>query len=53
LTRGASVEEVAAVLGNSPAIVAKHYSQWVKARQDRLDSLLAATWQKPQLVRIK
>jgi integrase/recombinase XerD len=53
LTRGASVEEVAAVLGNSPAIVAKHYSQWVKARQDRLDSLLAATWQKPQLVRVK
>lgn len=52
LTRGASVEQVAAILGNSPAVVIKHYSQWIKSRQDALDTLLESTWQ-PQLVRVK
>jgi len=52
LAKGASVEDVAAVLGNSPAIVAKHYSQWIKSRQDRLDAIIQATW-KPGLVRVK
>jgi integrase len=40
LTKGASVEQVATILGNSPAIVAKHYSQWVRQRQEALDALL-------------
>ena len=52
LSKGATVEDVAAVLGNSPAVVMKHYSQWIKSRQDRLDSVIAQTWQ-PQLVRVK
>jgi site-specific recombinase XerD len=52
LVKGASVEDVAAILGNSPAIVAKHYSQWIKSRQDRLDAIVQATW-KPGLVRVK
>jgi site-specific recombinase XerD len=52
LSKGASVEDVAAVLGNSPAVVMKHYSQWIKSRQDRLDSVIAKTWTK-QLVRVK
>jgi integrase len=52
LSKGASVEDVAAILGNSPAVVMKHYSQWVKGRQDRLDAILASTWQ-PALVRVK
>lgn len=53
LMRGASVEDVAAILGNSPAVVMKHYSQWIKGRQDRLDAFLEKTWKKPALVRVK
>jgi integrase len=52
LVKGASVEDVAAILGNSPQIVQKHYSQFIKARQDRLDSIVAQTW-KPAIVRMK
>ena len=51
LSKGASVEEVAAILGNSPAIVSKHYSQWVAGRQHRLDQIVEKTW-KTQLVRV-
>jgi integrase len=53
LMKGASVEDVAAILGNSPAIVIKHYSQWIRGRQDRLDNFLQKTWAKPKLVRVK
>jgi len=53
LMKGASCEDVAAILGNSPAIVQKHYSQWIKGRQDRLDSILESTWEKPRLQRVK
>jgi len=52
LMKGASVEDVAAILGNSPAIVIKHYSQWIRGRQERLDAFLEQTWQ-PKLVRVK
>ena len=53
LMKGASVEDVAAILGNSPAIVIKHYSQWIRGRQDRLDAFLEKTWEQPKLVRVK
>lgn len=52
LSRGVSVENVAAILGNSPTIVVKHYSQWIRARQEVLDAALESTW-KPVLVRVK
>ncbi len=52
LTKGASVEDVAAILGNSPAVVMKHYSQFCRRRQDRLDDLISKTWKKT-LVRVK
>jgi integrase len=52
LTKGVSVENVAAILGNSPAIVMKHYSQWIRTRQDALDAALESTW-KPQLALVK
>ena len=52
LLKGASIEDVAAVLGNSPAIVAKHYSQWDQSRQKRLDEIVSQTW-KPTLIRVK
>jgi site-specific recombinase XerD len=41
LGSGASEQEVADILGNSPAIVRKHYAKWSKGRQDRIDSLMA------------
>ena len=54
LTKGATVEQVAAILGNSPAVVIKHYSQWIKSRQDNLDAFLQKTWAAhPQLMRAK
>jgi integrase/recombinase XerC len=40
LGRGASFEDVADILGNSPAIVRKHYGKWSAARQSRIDDLM-------------
>jgi len=40
LGRGASFEEVADILGNSPEIVRKHYGKWSVARQSRIDDLM-------------
>lgn len=42
LGMGASLEDVADILGNSPAIVRKHYAKWSRARQERIDSLMRA-----------
>jgi integrase len=40
LGRGATFEEVADILGNSPEIVRKHYGKWSPARQSRIDDLM-------------
>jgi site-specific recombinase XerD len=40
LGRGASFEDVADILGNSPQIVRKHYGKWSPARQSRIDDLM-------------
>jgi integrase len=40
LGRGASFEDVADILGNSPAIVRKHYAKWSPERQARIDELM-------------
>lgn len=40
LGRGASFEEVADILGNSPEIVRRHYGKWSVARQSRIDDLM-------------
>lgn len=40
LGKRASFEEVADVLGNSPAIVRKHYAKWSPERQSRIDELM-------------
>ena len=40
LGRGASFEEVANILGNSPEIVRRHYGKWSVARQSRTDALM-------------
>ncbi len=40
LGRGATEQEVADVLGISPAIVRKHYAKWSQARQNRIFDLM-------------
>ena len=40
LGNGASFEDVADILGNSPVIVRKHYAKWSPARQNRIDDLM-------------
>jgi integrase len=44
LLAGASVEDVATILGNTPQVVSKHYAPWVKERQVRLERLVRNSW---------
>jgi integrase/recombinase XerD len=45
LEKGVPMEEVSKLLGHtSIKTTEKHYSPWVTARQDRLDSLVVGTW---------
>ncbi|HKF48343.1 MAG TPA: tyrosine-type recombinase/integrase [Terracidiphilus sp.] len=44
LSKGVPVSEVAAILGNSPRIVEKHYSQWISTRQEAINRAVIATW---------
>jgi integrase/recombinase XerD len=47
LGKGAPIEEVSKALGHdSIRTTEKHYAKWVQARQDRLDSVIVATWDK-------
>jgi integrase len=41
LGKGASFEDIADVLGNSPEIARKHYAKWSPARQQRIDALMS------------
>ena len=53
LDAGSSVEDVALVLGNSQAIVAKYYSAFVQSRQERIDREIQKSWAVKKLVRVK
>ncbi len=44
LEMGGSVEEAADILGDSAAIIAKHYIKWSARRQARVTNLLARIW---------
>lgn len=44
LKRGVSLENVAALLGNTPRIAEKHYSPWVKSRQENLEREVKKAW---------
>ena len=45
LQKGVPLEEVSKLLGHeSIKTTEKYYAKWVKARQDRLDSLVVGTW---------
>jgi integrase len=45
LLAGNSMEDLAAILGNSVKIIEKHYSKWDKRRQKRLDESLSHMWE--------
>jgi hypothetical protein len=45
LEQGATFEQIADILGNSPAVVRKHYGKWSKGRQDNIDRLMFAHFQ--------
>jgi site-specific recombinase XerD len=52
LQKGVPLEEVSKLLGHeSIKTTEKHYAKWVKGRQDRLDSLVKATWAVPEPVK--
>jgi site-specific recombinase XerD len=44
LGRGATFEEIADILGNSPDVVRKHYAKWSVARQMRIDELMEGVY---------
>ena len=47
LEKGVPLEEVSKLLGHeSIKTTERHYAKWVKGRQDRLDSLVTASWEK-------
>lgn len=52
LTKGVPVETVAAILGNSPAVVIKHYSPFVASRQAALESAIRTVWNEPRKLRL-
>jgi site-specific recombinase XerD len=45
LEQGATFEQVADILGNSPEVVRKHYAKWSKGRQASIDRLMFAHFQ--------
>jgi integrase/recombinase XerD len=55
LAQGLTMEEVAALLGNSVKVVERHYASFAPVRQQALEAKLAKTWEvaKPKLVRVK
>jgi site-specific recombinase XerD len=53
LNKGVAIETVAAILGNSPAIVHKHYSPFVKSRQEALETALRTVWDEPERPKLK
>ena len=42
LAEGATFEQVADILGNTPGVVRKHYGKWSKGRQTNIDRLMFA-----------
>ena len=53
LQQGVPIESVSILLGHqSIKVTEKHYSPWVKARQDQLEQFVKRIWQKPARKRV-
>ena len=49
LARGVPLHDVSKLLGHSSVVTTeRHYSRWIKGRQDRLNELVASTWKKAE-----
>jgi integrase/recombinase XerD len=49
LLAGTPIEDVAILLGHaSTKVTEKHYSPWIKARQQRLEERVRAVWEEPE-----
>jgi len=48
LNKGVEVETVAAILGNSPSIIVKHYAPFVASRQAALETAIRKVWVEPE-----
>jgi integrase/recombinase XerC len=48
LNKGVPVEMVATILGNSPAIVLRHYAPYVRSRQVALETAIRNLWEEPE-----
>ncbi|HEY0703385.1 MAG TPA: tyrosine-type recombinase/integrase [Candidatus Acidoferrales bacterium] len=44
LLKAIPIERVAALLGNTPAVAARHYSPWIAARQEQIEEDIRSTW---------
>jgi integrase len=44
LSNGIPISEVAAIAGNSPRIIERHYNQFVQSRQDRINEAVKMIW---------
>lgn len=54
LQAGVPLEDVSILLGHSDIrITQKHYSPWIRARQERLEQNVMKGWAEPKLVRVK
>jgi integrase len=53
LDKGASLERIAELLGNTYKIVEKHYSAWVSDRQRILDETVRASWDHAELASLR
>jgi integrase len=53
LNKGVSVEMVATILGNSPAVVIKHYAPYVASRQVALETAIRNIWAEPERPRFQ
>jgi integrase len=44
LSHGIPISEVAAIAGNTPRIIERHYNQFIQSRQDKLNNAVKAIW---------
>jgi integrase len=52
LLKGTPIEDVAILLGHSSTkVTEKHYAPWIKARQERLEERVRATWEEAPKLR--